>query len=161
MAYDSARKLHVLFGSQFSNDPHTWAYDLRANRWIDLKPALQPPTDRNDAVLTYDSLNQVIIAVVKVPQPAGAGERDKGKGDKAKSHLETWVFDTGKRTWKKADPPREPDVSGNRARLLTYLTGQGMAILENRTHPPSGPAEQQIWTYRYARPDGKGPNPPL
>ena len=28
MAYDAARKLHILFGAQFSNDPHTWAYDL-------------------------------------------------------------------------------------------------------------------------------------
>ena len=143
LAYDSARKLHILFGSQFSDDPHTWAYDLVANRWLDLKPERLPPTDRNDAVLTYDSVNHVIIAVVKV------GE---GKGEEAKSRLETWVFDTGKRQWTKMNPPREPDPSGNRARLLTFLPDHGLAILENRTHPPHGPAEQQIWTYCYAKP---------
>jgi hypothetical protein len=143
MAYDEARKLHVLFGSQFTNDPHTWAFDLKANRWIDLKPKRQPPTDRNDAVLTYDPLNKVILAVVRVTE---------GKGDKAKSHLETWALDTGKRTWTKMNPPREPDVSGNRARLLTFLPDRNLAVLENRTHPPPGPAEQQIWTYRYAEP---------
>jgi len=141
LAYDSSRKWHILFGSQFSDDPHTWAYDLAANRWLDLKPAHLPPTDRNDAVLTYDSVNHVIIAVVKVSQ---------GKGEEAKSHLETWVFDPDKRQWTKMNPPREPDPSGNRARLLTFLPDHGLAILENRTHPPHGPAEQQIWTYCYA-----------
>lgn len=30
MAYDAARKLHVLFGSQFTDDPHTWTYDIVA-----------------------------------------------------------------------------------------------------------------------------------
>jgi hypothetical protein len=52
----------------------------------------------------------------------------------------------------KRNPPREPDTSGNRARLLTFLPDHGVAVLENRTHPPSGPAEQQVWTYRYATP---------
>jgi len=143
MAYDAANKLHILFGAQFTNDPHTWAYDLSANRWTDLKPAKQPPTDRNDAVLTYDSANRVIVAIVKVTE---------GMGDGAKSRLETWTFHTGKREWRKMEPPREPDPSGNRARLLTFLPDHGVAILENRTHPPQGPAEQQIWTYRYAYP---------
>ncbi|MDW7993080.1 MAG: kelch repeat-containing protein [Gemmatales bacterium] len=140
MTYDAAHRVHILFGSQFSNDPHTWAYDLVANRWIDLKPSTMPPTDRNDAVLTYDPINRVVIAVIKVSE---------GKGEEAKSRLETWAFDTGKRQWTKMNPPREPDPSGNRARLLTFLPDHGLAILENRTHPPHGPAEQQIWTYRY------------
>jgi hypothetical protein len=55
MAYDSRHKLHVLFGSQFTSDPHTWGYDLRSNTWKDLQPPEMPSTDRNDAVLTYDS----------------------------------------------------------------------------------------------------------
>lgn len=140
MAYDAQRKLHILFGSQFTNDPHTWAYNLKANRWLDLKPVIMPPTDKNDAVLTYDSRNRVVLAVVKITE---------GKGEKAKSRLETWSFDTGKRAWTRMNPPREPDPSGNRARLLTFLPDHGIAVLENRTHPPHGPAEQQIWTYRY------------
>ena len=60
MAYDAARKLHILFGAQFTNDPHTWAYDLRKNEWRDLKPAAMPPTNENDVLLTYDTLNQVV-----------------------------------------------------------------------------------------------------
>jgi hypothetical protein len=141
MAYDSARKRHILFGSQFSDDSHTWAYDLAANRWTDLKPKEQPPTDKNDAVLTYDPHAKVVLAVVKI---------STGDDEKEKHRLETWAFEGDANTWRKMNPPREPDASGNRARLLTFLPDHGVAILETRTHPPQGPAEQQIWTYRYS-----------
>jgi hypothetical protein len=143
LAYDAARKLHILFGSQFSDDRHTWAYDLRSNRWRDLMPATQPPTNQNDAVLTYDSVNRVVIAVIKVTE---------GKGEQARHRLETWTFDAGRNAWTRMNPPREPDASGNRARLLTFVPDLNLAVLESRTHPPQGPAEQQIWTYRFASP---------
>jgi hypothetical protein len=142
MAYDSVRKLHILFGSQFTDDPHTWAYDLKANRWRDLKPSVMPPTNQNDAVLTFDSGNAMVIAIVKISE---------GKGDNAKSRLETWALDVHKNKWKKMNPPQEPDSSGNRARLLSFIPDLRLSILENRTHPPHGPAEQQIWMYRYRR----------
>lgn len=140
MAYDAARKRHILFGSQFTDDPHTWAYDLRANRWHDLKPATQPPTDRNDAVLTYDERHQVLLAVIK---------QTEGKDEQARHRLETWAYDSGANTWTRRNPPEEPAPSGSRARLFAYVPDLGLAILESRTHPPQGPAEQQIWTYRY------------
>lgn len=92
MVYDSARKLHILFGAQFSDDPHTWAYDLARNDWRDLRPAILPPTNRNDAVLAYDSLHEVIVALVKITQ---------GKDEEAKHPLETWVFDAGRNAWTK------------------------------------------------------------
>ncbi len=141
MAYDAARKLHILFGAQMNNDPHTWAYSLAENRWTSLKPALLPPTDKNDAVLTYDSVNQVVIAVVKVSE---------GKEDNAKSRLETWAFDAGANQWTKLNPVREPDPSGSRARNILFAPELNAVLLENRTHPPQGPAEQQVWAYRFA-----------
>lgn len=144
LAYDSAHKMHILFGSQFSNDAHTWAYELRSNRWRDLKPTQQPPTDKNDAVLAYDAANRVVIAVIKITH---------GEKDNARHRLETWAYDAGRNRWTKMSPPHEPDGSGNRARLLTYSPDLNLAVLENRTHPPQGPAEQQIWTYRYATPE--------
>jgi hypothetical protein len=139
LAYDADHRLHILFGAQFFNDPHTWAYDFRSNRWRDLKPSRQPPTDRNDAVLAYDSKHGGVVAVVKITE---------GKDDNARHRLETWLFDAGRNVWTKANPPREPDASGNRARLLCYDPDLDLTFLETRTHPPQGPAEQQIWTYR-------------
>ncbi|UCG49513.1 MAG: fibronectin type III domain-containing protein [Phycisphaerales bacterium] len=138
MVYDEAHKRHILFGSQFTDDPHTWAYDLRANRWTDMKPPVQPPTKENDAVLAYDRVNAVVVCVVKVT---------KGQGEGAKHVLQTWTYDTGANCWRRMNPPREPDPTGNRSRVLVYADALGMSVLENRTRSKPGPPEQQMWTY--------------
>ncbi len=139
MAYDPGQRHHLLFGSQFTDDPHTWAYDLRRNAWTDLRPAVMPPTDRNDAVLAFDPGGRRVLAVVKI------GE---GEGDSARSRLETWRYLAEANRWERAPTLREPDPSGNRARVLAAAPEQGLVLLENRTHPPYGPAEQQVWAYR-------------
>jgi hypothetical protein len=138
MAYDSKRQVHVLFGSQFNDDPHTWIYDLRKNEWRDAKPSTQPPTDKNDAVLTYDPIRGVIVAIVKITT---------GKEDEARHSLETWTYDVAANQWAKLSPPTEPEPSGNRARQLMFAPELGMTMLENC---PSKPREQQIWTLRLA-----------
>jgi hypothetical protein len=137
MAYDAARKLHILFGSQFTDDEHTWAYDVMKNQWRDMQPKLQPPTNKNDAVLTYDTLHERVIGIVKVTQ---------GEGDNAKSELQTWTYDAGANEWQRMNPATEPDPSGNRARNLIFAPELNLAILENCT---SRPREQQVWTHRY------------
>src|SRR5947207_9798550 len=98
MTYDAARKLHVLFGTQFGNDPITWAYDLRKNEWRDLKPEASPPSKENDAVLKYDAVSKVVLAIVK---------KSEGKDEQAKHELQTWVYDAGANTWKRLNPERE------------------------------------------------------
>jgi len=143
LAYDARAGLHVLFGSQFSDDPHTWAFDLAKNQWRDLKPPTMPLTKENDAVLAYDTANGIIVAVIKVTE---------GKEEKAKHRLETWAYELAKNTWTKLNPPQEPDPSGSRARNLVYAPELGLFLLENRTHPPAGQHEQQIWAYKYADP---------
>jgi hypothetical protein len=146
MAYDAAHRLHILFGTQFGDDPHTWAYDLAANRWRDLKPAVQPPTRINDAVLAYDAAAQKVIAVVRVA--------DTSKGDEVMSgHLETWAYDAGKNTWEQMKPAQEPDGWGNRRRILVAIPDQQLILMEAYVNPtervPGVGREQQIWTYRY------------
>jgi hypothetical protein len=148
MAYDSTHKLHLLFGSQFTDDPHTWAYDLPKNQWRDLKPPAMPPTDKNDAVLTYDPIRKVILAVVKITQ---------GEDEQATHRLETWTYDTGANRWTKMNPQPEPDPTSNRARVLMFAPELNVAILENRTHGKVS-NEQQIWTYRTTP---RGPEPSL
>ncbi|MBL8794470.1 MAG: fibronectin type III domain-containing protein [Planctomycetia bacterium] len=147
LAYDAARRLHVLFGSQFSDDPHTWAYDLKKNEWFDRKPATQPPTNRNDAVLAYDSLNQVIVAVVR------AADEFDGK-DVVKSHLETWAYDAGQNTWARLKLQREPDCAGARSRVMTFVPDQNFFLIDGYVRPtervPNVEREHQIWTYRHA-----------
>ncbi|MCI0361536.1 MAG: kelch repeat-containing protein [Planctomycetaceae bacterium] len=148
MAYDAARKVHVLFGSQFTDDPHTWTYDVRKNEWRDMQPEMQPPTDKNDAVLTYDPIHRVVLAIVKVTT---------GKDDEAKHELQTWTYDAGANRWQRMNPASEPQPSGNRARQLIFAPELNLAILENCT---SKPREQQIWTYRFAESSAAAPEPP-
>jgi len=151
MAYDAAHKVHVLFGSQFNDDPHTWLYDLQKNEWRDAKPATMPPTDKNDAVLTYDPARRLLLAIVKITT---------GKDEDAQHRLETWTYNAGANQWTRLSPAQEPDPSGNRARQLMFAPELGIAFLENC---PSKPREQQIWTLRLAGAEAGGvptPAPP-
>ena len=146
MAYDAHRKLHVLFGSQFSDDRHTWTYDVERNQWRDMKPKTMPPTNKNDAVLTYDSLHRVVLALVKVTS---------GEGENAHHDVQTWSYDTDANVWTRKNPDREPDAAGNRTRNLVFAPELNLAILENCT---AKPREQQIWTYRLG--EAKAPPSP-
>lgn len=147
MAYDAQHKLHVMFGSQFDNDTHTWAYDLNANAWRDLKPAESPPTDKNDAVLTYDSAAGLVVAIVKI---------SSGKDEDSKQRLETWTYSVADNAWRKMDPPSEPDPTGNRARQLLFAPQLGVTLLENRPgNVNGGGPQQQIWAYRLESPSVK------
>jgi hypothetical protein len=138
MAYDQAHQMHILFGSQFGDDATTWTYSVERNEWRDMRPEPQPPTDKNDAVLAYDSIHHVVLAIVKITT---------GTDEVAQHELQTWAYDVGTNHWQRMRPSVEPEATGNRARQLVFAPGLNVAILENCT---SNPREQQIWTYRYA-----------
>ncbi len=144
MAYHQRLKRHVLFGSQFSDDPHTWAYDLVKNEWTDLKPAVQPPTDKNDAVLAYDEINNVIVASIRVFGQTNTAEE---------WHYQTWVYEHVKNTWRRMKPNVEPPGGGQRRRIMAAIPDQNVILMENYVNPPQKvpgvEREQQIWTYRY------------
>ncbi|MBI3821989.1 MAG: hypothetical protein HY289_04830 [Planctomycetes bacterium] len=150
MAYDKVLKKHILFGTQFTNDPHTWAYDLPKNEWTDLKPAVQPPTDKNDAVLAYDEHNKVTVASIRVFGQTTSAEE---------WHYETWVYDSAKNTWKKMNPNVEPPGGGQRRRLMVAIPDLNVILMENYVNPTQKVAgvdrEQQMWTYRYAESKAK------
>ncbi len=152
MAYDEANKVHVLFGSQFDNDQHTWTYDLKKNEWRDMKPKVQPPTDRNDAVLAYDRAGKVVIALVRVIDKTAGKEVTAG-------HLETWAYDAGKNEWKHMNPDREPDGWCNRRRVMVAVPDRNLILAEVYLNPtdrsPDAEREQQIWTYRYGKETAK------
>lgn len=139
MTYDADRKVHVMFGKQFGDDPATWAYDLRKNEWRDLKPEASPPSKETDPVLKYDAVGKVVVAIVKL-----------------KEEVQTWVYDPAPNAWKRMNPEREPDPTGNRARVLMAAPELNLIFLENCTGKPR---EQQVWSYRYSA--GKPPAPPV
>src|SRR5262249_27711410 len=124
--------------------PHTWAYSLADNTWTHLRPAVQPPTKANDAVMAYDTGNDVIVASVKSSGP------EDGPGN-----YETWAYDGDANTWKKMRPAESPPGFGNRRRVMAYVPDLNVIVMEDFFTPPqnTGSArEQQMWTYRYAEP---------
>ncbi|HOX07211.1 MAG TPA: fibronectin type III domain-containing protein [Planctomycetota bacterium] len=138
MALDPGRNRLILFGDQGRDAPQTWAYDIAADKWIDLQPKGEsPPGKGSGPTMVYDSRNDRMIAVVLGTPPA----------EEAPRPLSTWVYDPGKNEWQKMNPPQEPDPAGNRAQLMRYLPDLNIVILENRAAK-----EQQVWTYRLANP---------
>jgi hypothetical protein len=136
MTYHAARKVHILFGSQFGDEPATWAYDLRKNEWTDLKPSASPPTKENDAVIKYDAASKAVVAIVK---------KSEGKDEQATHELQTWTYDAAANEWKRMNPAQEPDRTGNRCRVLMAAPELNLIFLENC---PGKPREQQLWSYR-------------
>ena len=157
MTYDAVNKLHVLFGTQFDNDPLTWTFDLRKNEWVGKKVANGPSTDRNDPVLAYDANGKRTIALVR------ALDKFEGK-DPTAGHLETWAFDAKKFEWTKLGPEREPDGWSNRRRIMVAAPELNALVCEvyvNPTEKVTGvDREQQMWTYRFAKADPPKVLPP-
>jgi hypothetical protein len=147
MAYDAAAKKHLLFGTQFDEDRHTWAFDLGTKEWTDLKPKSMPPTDRNDALLAYDANAKKVIAAVRVI--------DRGEKDEIRSgHVETWAYDFTSNNWSELNPTREPDGWSNRSRVMVAMPELNALLLESVVNPTQKvkgvDREQQMWTYRLA-----------
>lgn len=157
MTYDSANKLHVMFGTQFDNDPLTWTFDLRMNTWTPHKPKGGPPTDRNDPALAYDMNGNRTIALIR------ALDKTDGK-EVAGGHVETWGFDAKSFAWKKLNPPREPDGWSNRSRNVVALPELNLILAESVVNPSQKvkgvDREQQIWTYRYEKENKPAVLPP-
>lgn len=92
MAYDAESKRVILFGGQ-TGDYHlsssyngeTWAYDVTANKWTQMKPP-SGPTGRAAADLVYDAESDRVILF--------------GGGDRATWGLtDTWAYDYNTNTW--------------------------------------------------------------
>ncbi|MEX2186389.1 MAG: hypothetical protein WD875_06335, partial [Pirellulales bacterium] len=91
----------------------------------------------------YDSINEVVLAMVKVDKSGG----EEGDEDNRRNEVQTWAYDAGANRWTRMKPAVEPDAGGNRTRNLVFAPELNLVILENCT---SRPREQQVWTYRYA-----------
>jgi hypothetical protein len=139
MELDPAAGRIVLFGDHYQSDPRTWVYDIARDTWIDMQPAVSPPGIRSCPTMVYDTANRKFICLTL------ADRWDSTNA--AMQRMETWTYDLPANTWTRMNPPREPDFSGTRSRLMRYLPDYNVVILENRNDK-----EQQVWTYRLAQP---------
>ena len=98
MAYDTESDRLIIFGGQTdtrywlpsSYDGETWAYDLTANEWTNMKP-FKGPSRMGASELAYNSKFDRIIMY------GGCDAYEWGKS-------ETWAYDFNTNTWTKMSP---------------------------------------------------------
>lgn len=95
MAYDTESDRIILFGGLTGNyqlpsssNGETWAYDVTANKWTQMKP-LSGPTERGAVELAYDIESDQVILY------GGAG----GPNTSTWGLADTWAYDFNTNTW--------------------------------------------------------------
>lgn len=159
MAWCPSNGLHYIFGAE-NQDKSFLSYSLEKNEFKPVNPPSLPPTNGNEAVMAWDTLNDVLLCVVIVRE----GEQERAAAYSSKRHLETWAYSPKTNAWKRMNPNREPDPGGLRCRMLTYAPELNLFFFDVREQKPSGTAagggpQTQVWSYRYAA-SSKAPPPP-
>ena len=138
MAYDSESKRLILYGGQTGNifsDPsatngETWAYDVAANKWIQVRPP-SGPTPRGAAELAYDAESDRFILY------GGANPDAWGLPD-------TWAYDYNIDTWtRQADGPDE-----RLGARIVYDSESDRVILFGG-YSMSGTYSNETWVYDF------------
>lgn len=99
-AYDSESDRVILFGDPdgLGDGTETWAYDLNANRWTELRPARSPPPVKYPG-MAYDAGSDRIILFGGLYGRGFLNERSLG---------ETWSYDLNANTWTNLTRPVGP-----------------------------------------------------
>ena len=139
MAYDKESDRVILFGGQTGNilaDPRqnngeTWAYDVAANKWTEMKPP-SGPTARGAADMTYDAESDRVILF------GGGNEVIWGLND-------TWAYDFNTNTWKEM----APGPVGYLGYRIAYDAESDRVILFGGYIMKSGKLLNHTWSYDF------------
>jgi hypothetical protein len=118
----------LLFGGQDADGycGDTWLYDLGANTWTELTPAVEPSARWGHA-MAYIGKDQVLLF---------GGYDFGGRND------ETWVYDLGESTWVQQNPSSKPSARMEHA--MAYIRGDQVLLFGGET--ASG-YDDQTWIY--------------
>src|SRR5712691_343695 len=128
LAYDMRADRVILFGGfdgtvSFNE---TWAFDLDANSWSDMKPAVAPVSRRSHG-MAYDAQSDLIVLF------GGVDANTKDLGD-------TWVYDFNANTWTQKFPSLAP--LPDHAFKMVYDQQSDRVVLSG-----SGPTFSDTWLY--------------
>lgn len=131
MAYDSARRVSVLFGGQWPVLGDTWTYDASAGAWTNRTPAGSPPA-RYSSAMVFDPFNGVCLLF-------GGGVAAGRVGD-------TWAYNASTNAWTDLRPALAPPARSGHA--LAFDRQNRVAVLFGGS---DGQNRADTWTYDYAR----------
>ena len=126
LAYDSESDRFVLL----TGTAETWAYDLRANRWTNMKPRTAPPA-RDWGGIAYDpNADRVVLF--------GGGIEDAGQSD-------TWTYDLNHNTWRRMNPATSPP--GRMYTSIAYDPASKRLVMFGGVSRSKGAALGDTWAY--------------
>ncbi len=113
IAYDPASRRLIMFGGNDGTTRlgDTWAYDLAANTWTELKPSGTLPLGRAGHVMVYDPAGRQLIMF-------------GGRSTETELLNDTWAYDPAGNSWAKLSP------SGN----LPPARGQPAMVYDAAAH---------------------------
>jgi len=135
MAYDSQRRVGVLFGGSSTYPEYhddTWTYDSSANRWERRNPALSPPARRAGA-MCYDQDDGVVLLF------GGTGHSSTG------TLSDTWAYNVSTNAWTERQPAASPPPGEQP--VMAYDPANRLAVLF--CGPSRSSFNNETWTYDY------------
>lgn len=134
LAYDAKSALVILFGGYTTDEKdndETWAYDLNANTWTDMKPTTSPPA-RLAGRLAYDPrVDRVILF--------GGGNVNRGL------YNDTWAYALGANAWTRRTPATAPPARAYHT--MAYDEESGRVVLFGGELYADGPGTNDTWAY--------------
>ena len=127
MAYDSSRRVSVLFGGQWPVMGDTWTYDAAADAWTNRTPAGSPPA-RYSSAMVFDPFNGVCLLF-------GGGVAAGRVGD-------TWAYNASANAWTDLQPAIAPSARSGHA--LAFDRQDRLAVLFGGY---DGLNRADTWTY--------------
>ena len=141
MAYNSKTNQVILYGGetgdyslQSSYNDETWAYDVAANTWTEMKPA-SSPGPLAMAELAYDAESDRMVLY------SGGMMPNHWQSDNA-----TWAYDSTANTWTKMKAQGPADHHGCQ---IVYDSESDRVILFGGYDIPNDKLSQSTWAYDY------------
>ena len=119
---------------EFEPDGKTWAYDIDANTWTDLRPG-SGPSGLLGARMVYDSQSDRMIFSLVASTFLSHSD--------SKEHNETWTYDFNTNHWTNTHPDLSPPARNYGA--MAYDAGSDQVVLWGGSSDHSFPNE--IWLY--------------
>ena len=123
MVYDPKSGKVILFGGEdgATELSDTWAYDLKANEWTELRPRGARPQARCYHTMVYDPVGERMILF-------GGSVLSGEEGMEAVGIDDAWAYDPQANTWTELAPPRD-SPSARHFTGATYDAAGGRVIL--------------------------------
>jgi hypothetical protein len=129
--YDTKRD-RVILPTGYRVDPGWFAYDVKANKWLDLKPkGGGKTTDQNASCVTYDTANDVVILIQHHRKSPQRG---------------MFVYDCATNAWLNDKPITLPAKFGGTAAFYDPVNNVHYYYQAYDSHPKG-----KFWLYRYKR----------